>query len=519
LTLEAQQRPAVSVGRPGRRPILRVDRLTKDFPGVRALHDVSLSIEAGEIMALLGANGAGKSTLIQVLAGVHAAGSYSGELWIGGEAFRPANTLEAAQAGVALVPQEANVVPDLTVMENICLNREPGRFGVIDVSARHSAAKAALRDFALNVDPTARMASLDLATQQLVVIARALAQNARVLILDEPTAALTEGESHRLFERMRALRDRGVAVIFVSHRLGEVFAISDRIVVMRDGRLCGDHRTDTVSRETVVAEMVGSIVARRGRPATGHSGAAALAVTGLRVFDPRTKNRLLVNDLHLAVRQGEIVGLFGLLGAGTIEAALAIYGAWPGKREGDVTVLGETATINTPVDSVRLGFALMAQDRRCCLMPDHSVAENINLATLAMRAPVRLLDVAALRRQAQDQVDALLIKTPGIDTEVRTLSGGNQQKVQIARWLAAAARVLVLIDPTRGVDVGARSEIKRIWFDLSREGRAILIASTDAEELVDVCHRVIVMRHGRSVGELAGDDLDERNLVRMAADG
>jgi ABC-type sugar transport system ATPase subunit len=514
-----QLRPAPVAGRFDTQPVLRVDRLTKDFPGVRALDDVSLSIAPREIMALLGANGAGKSTLIQILAGAHPVGTYAGELHLLGQAYRPTNTLDGARAGVALVPQEVNVVPDLSVAENICLNREPRRFGMIDIPACQAAAKAALQDFGLDVDPSAPMASLDLATQQLVIIARALAQDARVLILDEPTAALTEGESHRLFDRMRALREKGVAIIFVSHRLAEVFSISDRIVVMRDGRICGDHRTGEVSRETIVAEMVGDISVGAKRHDAGTVGAVALGVTGLRVFDPATEGRLRVYDLDLTVRQGEIVGLFGLLGAGSIEAALAIYGAWPGRREGTIAVAGEVVTIDMPSDAVLYGLALMAQDRRDCLMPDQSVADNISVASLGKIAPAGLLDIWALRRRAQDQVGALHIKTQTIDAEVRTLSGGNQQKVQVARWLAAAARIFVLIDPTRGVDVGARSEIKQIWFDLSRRGCAILIASTDTEELVDVCNRVIVMRHGRQIGELSGADLSERNLLRMAADG
>jgi ABC-type sugar transport system ATPase subunit len=486
---------------------------------VRALDNVSLSIAPGEVMALLGANGAGKSTLIQILAGAHAAGSYTGELELAGAAYRPTSTLEGERAGVALVPQEVNVIPDLTVAENIALNREPRRFGMIDVPGRQAAARGALRNFEIEVDPAAPMSSLDLATQQLVVIARALAQDARVLILDEPTAALTESESQRLFERMRALRRDGVAVVFVSHRLAEVFAISDRIVVMRDGRICGDHRASEVSRQTIVAEMVGEVAAGTRSEAARGSGNVALEVAGLRVFDPAAEHRLRVERLDLSVREGEIVGLFGLLGSGSIEAALAIYGAWRGRRDGRISIAGEPASIESPADAVRLGLGLMAQDRRECLMPDQSVADNIAIASLDKVSLMALLDMAALRRRAVDQATALRIKTPSIDAEVRTLSGGNQQKVQVGRWLAADARILVLIDPTRGVDVGARSEIKRIWFELSRQGRAILIASTDSEELVDVCDRVLVMRHGRPVGELRGEALTERNLLRMAADG
>jgi ABC-type sugar transport system ATPase subunit len=492
--------------------------LTKDFPGVRALDNVGLSIAAGEIMALLGANGAGKSTLIQILAGAHPAGSYTGELELAGRAYRPASTLEGAKAGVSLVPQELNVFPNLSVAENVWLNREPRRFGMIDVPGRYAAARSALRDFGIDVDPAAPMSSLDLATQQLVTIARALSQDARILILDEPTAALTERESHRLFERMRALRARGVAVIFVSHRLAEVFAVSDRIVVMRDGRICGDHRTLDVSRTTIVSEMVGEI-ATGARPAASRRGDAALAVTNLRVFDPAAEGRRRVEHLTLSVGEGEIVGLFGLLGAGSIEAALAIYGAWPGRREGEIAVAGKPVSVGSPADAVRIGLGLMAQDRRDCLMLEQSVLDNIGVASLDGAKGVVLLDVWAMRRQAMDLASAVRIKASSIDAEVSTLSGGNQQKVQVARWLAADAQVLVLIDPTRGVDVGARSEIKRIWFELSRQGRAILIASTDSEELVDVCDRVIVMRHGASVGELAGPDLTERNLLRMAADG
>jgi ABC-type sugar transport system ATPase subunit len=500
-------------------PIFRVVRLTKDFPGVRALDDVSLTIAPGEIMALLGANGAGKSTLIQILAGAHIAGSYAGDLELARRPYRPTSTSEGERAGVALVPQEVNVVPDLSVAENICLNREPRRFGMVDMPGRQAAAQAALQDFGLEIDPAAPMASLDLATQQLVIIARALSQDARVLILDEPTAALTEGESHRLFERMRALRAKGVAVIFVSHRLAEVFAVSDRIVVMRDGRICGDHRTSEVSRETVVAEMVGEISAGVTRPSARRSGAAALAVKGMCVFDPTTENRPRVDHLDLTIQEGEIVGLFGLLGSGSIEAALAIYGAWLGPWNGQIAIGGEPVSIDNPADAVRLGLGLMAQDRRDCLMPEQSVADNIGIASLDKIVSVGVLDVWASRRRAEDQVAALQIKTPSIDADVQTLSGGNQQKVQVARWLAADARIFLLIDPTRGVDVGARNEIKRIWFDLSRDGRAILIASTDSEELVDVCDRVVVMRQGRKVGELAGLNLTEPNLLRMAADG
>jgi ABC-type sugar transport system ATPase subunit len=513
--------PRPSPGADSRRgpSIVAASKLTKHFPGVLALREVGLTIEAGEIVALLGQNGAGKSTLIQILAGVHAAGSYSGELRLAGVSYRPTNVAEAERAGVALVPQEINVVPELSVAENICLNAEPTRWGVIDVAGRLARARSALRDFDLDVDPASQISKLDLATQQLVIIARALSKKARLLILDEPTAALTENESHHLFDRLRVLRARGVAIIFVSHRLAEVFAISDRIIVMRDGVIRGDYRTHDVSRPQVVAAMLGDVETSSLRSRATALDEVALEVRDLAVFEPSDDRRARVRGLNLRVHKGEIVGLFGLLGAGCIEAALAIYGAWVGESSGEIHIAGETVTIASPADAVALGMGLMAQDRRDCLVQDQSVKDNILIASLKVLTRRRALDIAASRRLAADQVVRLKIKASSIDAEVSTLSGGNQQKVQVARWLAARARILVLIDPTRGVDVGARSEIKRIWSDLTGNGQAILLASTDVEELIDVCSRIIVMRQGRAVAELSGERLNEANLLRAAADG
>ena len=493
--------------------------LTKSFPGVRALDDVSVSIYAGEIAALLGQNGAGKSTLIQVMSGFHPVGSYSGRIELGGNDYRPADTAAAEQAGVVLVPQEVCIVPQMSVAENICLNAEPTRWGLIDVSLRLAKARSALHDFELGVDPRWEMGSLDLATQQLVVIARALSKNLKLLILDEPTAALTEKESLRLFDRIRTLKARGVATIFVSHRLSEVFSISDRVIVMRDGHIRGDHVANEVSRANVVAEMLGHArVEAQSRPARP-AGNPALEVRRLTVFDESAERRVKVDGLSLAVAKGEVVGVFGCLGSGCVEAALAIYGAWSGVVDAEIAVLGEPVSIAGPQQAIALGLGLMAQDRRDCLIQDQSILDNMMMATIAEGVGLQSLDIAERRRLAISLMRTLRIKAESVDAEMRTLSGGNQQKVQIGRWLAAGAQILILVDPTRGVDVGARGEINRIWSRLSESGHAILIASSDAEELVDVCDRVIVMRNGRKVGELSGATLNEKELLRMAADG
>jgi ABC-type sugar transport system ATPase subunit len=500
-------------------PLLTAAGIVKRFPGVLALDRMDLTIHEAEIVALLGQNGAGKSTIMQILAGVHPHGSYAGTITMSGRPFTAATVGQARAQGVALVAQEVNVVGELSVAENMFLGAEPTSFGFLDEPARLARARAALADFGVEVDARAPMASLDLATQQLVTIAAALAAEVRLLILDEPTAALTDQEAQRLFERMRALKARGVSSIFVSHRLAEVFAIADRIVVMRDGRVGGVYPADPATRDEVVRSMLGGVLEDDGR---GTSAAparddVALEVRDLVVRDAGGARRPLVEGLGLRVAKGEIVGLFGLLGAGCGEAALAIFGAWEGPVSGRVLVDGTEAPIRNPADAVSRGIGLVAQDRRGSLVHEHSVAENIVMACLPAVTRRGFLDVAAARRVAIDYVRRLSIKVPSVDTEVGTLSGGNQQKVQVARWLASGAKILLLVDPTRGIDVGTRHEINALWRQLAAEGHALLLVSSEAEELVDVCDRVLVLRNGALAGEVQRAELGEERLLRMAA--
>jgi D-xylose transport system ATP-binding protein len=518
-------------------PLLQARGIVKRFPGVVAVDHLDLTVNEGEVMALLGQNGAGKSTVIQILAGVHPYGSYEGEITLQNDRpFRATSVSQAQALGVALVPQEVNVVPELTVAENMFLNTEPTRFGFVDQATRLALARRTLAEFDVAVDASATMGTLDLATQQLVAIARALSKKARLLILDEPTAALTDNEAQRLFDRMRVLRGRGVACIFVSHRLAEVFAIADRIVVMRDGRAAGEYPARAEAKNDVVRAMLGTggasamgghadadADADAGREQTVKphgseaSAEAALEVRDLVVHDPDQRRRPPVNGVSLSVAKGEILGLFGLLGAGCGEVAQAIFGAWPGAVEGKVSVDGCAVEINHPADAIGYGIGLVAQDRRESLVHEHTIADNIVLACLGTVTRRGFLDVPKIRRLASDYMKRLAIRAPSIDTLVGSLSGGNQQKVQVARWLATGVRILLLVDPTRGIDIGARHEINQLWKTLSAEGCALLLISSEAEELVDVCHRVTVLRNGAAVGDLVGEDISEERLLRLAA--
>jgi len=511
----ATERHASSPQEQATPPLIQVRSLTKVFPGVVAVDDVDLDIAPGEIVALLGPNGAGKSTLIQVLSGLYPAGSYSGEIVFKGEPLRSKSVAEAEAAGVAFLAQEVNVAPDLSVAEGLFLNNEPSRFGLVDRELRLARAKAALRDFGVDIDPTLPLGDLDLATQQLVLIVRALSKNARLVILDEPTAALTERETSRLFERMRALKARGVAIIFVSHRLAEVFEISDRIVIMRDGRINGAFKTADTSRDAVVDRMVGANLSHRPAMRSPRTGAIALETKDLTVSD--SSGREVVDRLDLSIRHGEIVGLFGLLGSGVIEATMALFGAWRGGVSGAVSVDGKAARITSPVQAAALGMGLIAQDRRDGLSAEHSIYDNAILADLRPLSRGGFIDMPIARRKVTDLFGRLKIKAGDIDVAVGTLSGGNQQKVQVARWLAAGARILLLVDPTRGVDVGARAEIKRIWIELAQSGCAILLVSSDAEEIVEICDRAVVLRNGRVAGSIDGPDLTEARLLKLAA--
>ena len=500
----------------------------KQFPGVRALHDVSLEIEAGEVVGLVGENGAGKSTLIKILGGVYAAGSYAGEVRIAGKRVAFRSTRDARQAGVAIVHQELALIPDLSIAENLVLGREPTRFGVLDRVRTEVLAREMLRGVLGDADA----AALDLSTpashlgvgvQQLLEIARALADNAAVIVLDEPTAALTAGEIDRLFALVRARKARGTSFIYISHRLEEITALCDRVAVMRDGELVGI-RPGTAPTDELVAMMTGKELGDvHARHAAGAElGAARLEVAGLCVAHPTlARGRDVVSELSFTVHAGEVVALAGAMGAGRTATLSALFGVARSAVRGTVRIDGVPVTLRTPAHAIAAGLALVPEDRKGAgLVLGASVADNLAMCALPQLSTLGVVDSARAEQAALARVKDLAIKVPagahGLAAEVSTLSGGNQQKIVIGKWLERAPRVLLLDEPTRGVDVGAKAEIYRLIEQLTARGHAVLIASSDLPEVVRLADRVLVLREGKLAGELARDQVSQLAIMQLA---
>ena len=476
--------------------------ITKAFPGVRALDGVSFDLNEGEIHALVGENGAGKSTLIKILAGVYPHPEYGGEILLDGSERRFANIRESERAGVAVIYQELSLVKELSVAENIFLGREPRRFGIINWERLYSRAQQLLNDLRLEIDPRTPVGYLGIGQQQLVEIAKALSQEARILVLDEPTAALTDAEVETLFGILEKLRERGVAMIYISHKLDEVFRISDRLTVLRDGRTVGTDVTSSLDEPRVIARMVGREVDQIFPETTHQRGDVVFEAGNVTVEDPSVPGKLLVESVGLTARKGEVLGIAGLMGSGRSELLMAIFGAHPGRKSADISVDGKRVQINHPFDAIKHGIGFVTEDRkRYGLILDQTILKNMTLAGLR-RLSGRFItnenaEAAAGERASRD----LRIKATSVFTIAGTLSGGNQQKVVLAKWLLTNPRVLFLDEPTRGIDVGAKQEIYAQINKLAETGIAIILVSSELPEVLGLSDRVIVLHEGRVMGE------------------
>ncbi|MDX6692499.1 MAG: D-xylose transport system ATP-binding protein [Blastocatellia bacterium] len=483
-------------------PLLEMRDITKSFPGVRALDGVTFDLHAGELHALVGENGAGKSTLMKVLGGVYPYPQYGGEVRIDGEARRFSSVRDAERAGVAVIFQELSLVKEMSVGENIFLGREPRRFGVVRWDELYSRAARLLEDLRLKIDPRTPVGHLGIGQQQLVEIAKALSQEARILVLDEPTAALTETEVEILFGILARLRERGVGMIYISHKLDEVFRMSNRITVLRDGRTVGTEPTSALNEAAVIARMVGREVGDIFPQADHARGETIFEARHMTVEDPNIKGKLLVDDISFSVRRGEVLGIAGLMGAGRSDLLMAIFGAHAGRVSGEVLMEGEPVHITRPSDAIRHGIGFVTEDRkRFGLILDQTILNNMTIAGLSRLSGRFVTNVNAETTAGERSMRELRVKAPSIMTIAGTLSGGNQQKVVLAKWLLTNPRVLFLDEPTRGIDVGAKQEIYAQINKLAREGLAIVLVSSELPEVLGLSDRVLVLHEGHITGE------------------
>ncbi|MEV0146111.1 MULTISPECIES: sugar ABC transporter ATP-binding protein [unclassified Nonomuraea] len=486
--------------------ILRAEGLRKQFPGVLALDGVDLSLRAGEVHVLLGENGAGKSTLIKILSGAYHPDG--GRVLMDGRPVRIRSAGDARALGIATIYQEFNLVPQLTVAENLALGRPPRRFGLVDTARMERDAEALLARVDVRVDPRTPVGRLGIARMQMVEIAKALALDARILIMDEPTAVLTTGEVEKLFAIVRQLRDEGVSIVFITHHLEEIPEIGDRVTVLRDGRSVAEVPASTPHDE-LVRLMVGRPIEQQFPRERGRAGDPLLKVAGL-------TRRGVFSDVSFEVRAGEVVGVAGLVGAGRTEVARALFGA-DRYDAGQVTVNGRRLPPGDVHAAMAAGLGLVPEDRKGQgLVLGAAVDENLGLVTLREATRAGFVDRKGQRTAAAKVADQLAIRMTGLDQEVRTLSGGNQQKVVIGKWLVAGARVLILDEPTRGVDVGARVEIYQLINALTASGDAVLMISSDLPEVLGMSDRILVMARGRLVGELPASEATQDGVMALA---
>jgi ABC-type sugar transport system ATPase subunit len=496
--------------------ILEAKGISKQFPGVKALDDVSLTLRCGCLTALLGENGAGKSTLMNIVAGVFP--QDAGDVKLAGEVVNFSNPREAHEAGITMIFQELNLVPNLSVAENIFLGREPlNRFGLIDAKAMNQQAAALLEKLDLAVEPTAPLGSLRVGQQQIVEIAKAISVEARVLIMDEPTSAITEHEIEVLFGIIENLKRQGVAIAYITHKFEELARIGDDAMVMRDGRLIGTSPIKDLTHEAMVQMMVGREIRQRSDKARSEPGEEVLRLENISLKHADRPGDFLLQDISLQVRRGEVIGIFGLMGAGRTELLETIFGLHPKSSTGQIYVEGQPVTIHSPVDAIDYGLSLAPEDRKSeGLILGMSVAENASLPSLPRLERFGFLDQRAEGSLVGEAIERFRVKTPSQNQMIRNLSGGNQQKVILGKWLATHPKVLLLDEPTRGIDVGAKGEIYALIEELTADGLAVIVVSSELPEILALSDRIAVLCEGKQTALFDRTDANEEAIMNAA---
>jgi len=483
--------------------------IRKEFSGVVALKNAFFELKEGEVHALMGENGAGKSTLIKVLCGIHRPDR--GEIEYFGERVEFSDIARSQAAGISVIHQELNMMNHLTVAQNIYIGREPVKNGMIDDSKMIDDARKLFERIGVRIDPTVMLGSLTVGKQQMVEIAKAISRECRLLVLDEPTAALTEPEVEELFKIMNELREKGIGMIYISHRMDEINKISDRVTVMRDGEYVGTVDTDKTTKDEIVRMMVGRMVSSEKKE---KSNVSENAETVLEVVDLCAGNE--VKNVSFTLKKGEILGFAGLMGAGRTETARALYGA-DKKESGDIYINGKRAVINSPEDAVRRGICYLSEDRkRYGLLLSKSVSENTVLASLEKFGGNGFLNDREIERVSEEKNRLLRTKTPSMKQTIRNLSGGNQQKVIVARWLIKDSDIFIFDEPTRGIDIGAKGEMYELMESLAAEGKSIIMISSELAEILRLSDRIIVMCEGRITADMDIEDATQEKIMKFA---
>ena len=491
--------------------ILRMQNIRKTFPGVVALDNVNLDVRSGTVHSLMGENGAGKSTLMKCLIGMYTPDE--GTVELAGDIVRVKDTKDGLEHGISMIHQELSPVPEMMVAENIWLGREPrGRLGLLSPASMLRKTRELFDEWKIDIDPRARMKDLTVSKQQMVEIAKAISYDAKIIIMDEPTSAIPEREVAHLHGMIKRLTDFGVAIIYITHKMDEVFRISDDITVFRDGKHVGSYPAKELDRDKLIKLMVGRELTDLFPKEEAEIGEVVLSVKGL--------NRgAVVKDVSFELRRGEILGLAGLMGAGRTEVLETIFGIEKADS-GEVVLNGKTLRIKQPSDAIRAGMALLTEDRKLNgIMGVLSVRDNITAAALPRYSPRGVLRVGEMRKDSEDQREKLRIKTPSLSQLIKNLSGGNQQKALISRWLLTVPDVLMIDEPTRGIDVGAKSEIHRLMSMLAQEGKAIIMVSSELPEVLGMSDRILVMHEGRISGELSREEANQESVMHLATGG
>lgn len=489
--------------------ILTMNDIDKSFPGVHALDHVHFDVNRGEVHALMGENGAGKSTLMKVLTGIYT--KDSGSIVYEGKEVEFHNAREAQDAGIVIVHQELNMVGHLTVAQNIFIGREFKKGIMIDDKKMNEEAKKLFEKLNIDIDPTATMSDLTVGKQQMCEIAKAISHEAKVIIFDEPSAALTESEIEELFKIIRDLREQQLGIVYISHRMDEIKVITDRVTVMRDGGYVGTLITNECTKDDIINMMVGRVIYEepKTKSMVPPNAPVVLKVEHLNAGK-------MVQDVSFELRKGEILGFSGLMGAGRTETARAIFGA-DAKESGDIYVNGKKVTINTPEDAVKAGIGYLSEDRkRYGIVVQKTVAENSTLATMERYVKGLFINKKSENEVTQKYIDSLATKTPSVDQLVVNLSGGNQQKVVIAKWLVRDCDILIFDEPTRGIDVGAKNEIYKLMNKLASEGKSIIMISSEMTEILRMSDRIVVMCEGKVTGELGIEEVTQEKIMNLA---